>query len=138
MQHDVLGLDIAVYDSPAVSIVQRICHFARYSQRFLDRKLEIFCQSITQGKPFDIGHHVVDEAVGFTRIEQRQDVRMRQFRGKVDLSQKPLSANRLRDVRSENLDGDTPIVTNVIRQINRCHASFAEDAPDSVAIGNFR
>ena len=49
---------------------------------------------VPEGLTLDVRHHVVEEPVGFTRIEERQDVRMLQIGGGLDLLDKPLGPER--------------------------------------------
>src|SRR5262245_5891239 len=62
-------------------------------------------QSITKALAFDIGHDVIQQPVGFTRIVQRQDVGMGQPRGNLDLVQEPPRADSPGQLGVEYLDG---------------------------------
>ena len=52
-------------------------------------ELAFALQPLPQGFPLDEGHDVVEESVGFTRIEKGQDVGMGELRGDLDLTEEP-------------------------------------------------
>ena len=59
---------------------------------------------------------------------------MLQPRGEPDLLQEPLGAERLGELRVENLERHEPVVPEVVRQVDRGHPPAAELALDGVAI----
>jgi hypothetical protein len=61
-------------------------------------------------------HNVVELSFGFSRIEQRQDVRVLEVRRRPDLRQEPLGANDGSELWVEHLKGDWPPVPNVSRE----------------------
>jgi hypothetical protein len=83
----------------------------------------------------DVGHHVEEQAVGRAAVEQRQDVRVLQPGGGLDLGQEPLRAQRRRQLGVEHLDGHLAVVPEIVRQVDRGHAAGAELALDAVAVG---
>ena len=91
---DVLGLDVAVHDVLLVRVAERGGDLTGEPQRVLDRQLRLAPQPRAERLARDVRHHVVEEAAGCPRIEQRHDVRMIQPRGDLDLAQEPLAADR--------------------------------------------
>ena len=69
-------------------------HFARDAQRVVDRQLPLPVETRAQCFASDERHHVVQQPVGGARVEQRQDMRMLQLGGDLDLTQKPLGPER--------------------------------------------
>lgn len=67
------------------------------------------------------------------RIDQSEDVRMLKLRGEFDLSQEAVGAERDRDLGSHDFDRDLATVSQVMREIDRRHAAFAERALDVVS-----
>ena len=65
-----------------------------------------------------LGHHIEEKAVGFTRIVYRQDVRMRETRRQLDFAKKASAPISTGDLRSQDLDRDLSLVTEVVRQKN--------------------
>ena len=54
-------------------------------------------QLLPQALPFYIRHHVEQERVCFTRVEQRQDIRVTEVRGRPDLGQETLGSDDCRE-----------------------------------------
>jgi len=135
LQHDVLGLDVAMCDAIAMRVVERARHFTRDAHRFIDWQLFGVVQPIAQRDSRHARHHVVQRAARVARIKQRQDVRMTQLGRELDFAQKALSAERLREVGLEHLDCDVAVVLEVAREIHGGHATLPEFALDAVAVG---
>ena len=85
VQQDVLGLDVAVDHPVAVRVVQRVGHLGGDPHRLVDAELRLAVQLVADRLALDVGHDVVEEAVGLARVEQRQDVRVLQCGGGLDL-----------------------------------------------------
>src|SRR5262249_28121369 len=85
--------------------------------------------------PFDIGHHVEDRTLDGAGIKKWKDMRVLQFRGGLDFSEKSLDANELRELAVHDLDGDLAIVTDVVRQVDVRHPATADLALDDVSVG---
>ena len=60
---------------------------------------------------------------------------MLQLRGRLDLAQEPLGAERGAEVGMQHLDRDVAIVLEVVREVDGRHAAGAELALDAVAVG---
>jgi hypothetical protein len=60
-------------------------------------------------------------------------VRVGEARGDVDIPQEPRATERGRELGSQHLDGDLPVVPQVLGQIDRRHATPAELAHQRVA-----
>ena len=93
-EQDVLRLDVAMDDALPVGVGQRVGDLARDLQRVLHRELGLARQAVPQRLALDVGHDVVEEAVGLARVVQRQDVGMAQVGRDLDLAQEPLGAER--------------------------------------------
>ena len=57
---------------------------------------------------------------------------MLQIRGRLDLCEEALGADDRSQLRLEDLEGDLPLVLQVIREIDRRHPAFAQFALDAV------
>ncbi len=64
---------------------------------------------------------------------ERQDVRMGQVRSRLDLGQEPLGSDHRREFRLQDLQGDLPLVLQVIREVDRSHPTLTEFGLDAVA-----
>ena len=135
VQQDVLGLDVAMDDVVAVRVVERVGHLAHDSHRLLDRQGAVGLHSLPQREPLHHRHHVEQEAVGFSRVVQGKDVRVRQSRREPDLTHEALASEGFGEVGLEHLDGHRAVVLEVVREVHGGHASHAELALDAVPVG---
>src|SRR5205085_3481619 len=72
------------------------------------------------------------EAVGFPRIDERQDVRVLELRREADLSEKPLGTEDGGKLRAEHFERDGAVVLEISGEIDRGHPAAAELALDRV------
>ena len=93
MQKDVLWLDVAMDHALPVRIVERARNLRSNADRIAHRQLLLARKPITQRFARHKRHHVKDGAVHLPRVVQRENVRMLQVRGGLDLHQEPLGAN---------------------------------------------
>jgi hypothetical protein len=76
------------------SRVERFGDFPGDLESVLERELLLPPDSIPEGLPLDIGHDVIQEAVGGARVVQWQDVGMLKARLDADFAEEPLGAQR--------------------------------------------
>jgi hypothetical protein len=62
-------------------------------------------------------------------------VRVLQIRGDLDFLQEALRAERFRELWFEHFEGNLPVVPQILREVDRGHATFAELPLDVVAAG---
>jgi hypothetical protein len=118
-----------------VGVVQGVGHFRRDLHRLLDPQLVLAIEPGAERFALDIGHDVIEEAVGLTGIEQRQDVRVLQLGGGGDLLHEPLGAEDGSQLGFQDLDRDLAIVLQVLGEVHRGHAAPPQLALDAVALG---
>ena len=135
VQQDVLGLDVAVDHPVPVGVVERGGHLARDPHRLGDGELLLPVEPGPERLALDERHDVEEEAVGLARVEQRQDVRVLEVGGELDLGQEPLGADDGRELGAEQLERDPPVVAEVLGQVDGGHAAGADLALDPVAVG---
>jgi len=92
-------------------------------------------ESVTQRLALDVGHDVVEEPVGLTRVVQRQDVRVLQVGRGLDLGQETVGADDRGQFGPEHFEGDLAVVLHVVGQVDRGHAALTEFGFDDVAVG---
>jgi len=129
------GLMSAVHHALAVRVVERGRHLPRETKRFLHGELPLALQAPPQRFPGDVGHHVVEQAAGFARIDQTQDVRVLEIGGDFDLGEEALSAEHGGQLGVQHLDGDLAAVLQVFGEIHRGHAALSHLAVEAVAVG---
>src|SRR5438445_11347924 len=74
----------------------------------------------------DVRHDVVEEAIGLTRVVERQDVGMIEAGGGFDLAQKPFRPERGREIRPQHLDRDPATMLQVLSEVQRRHPTAPE------------
>ena len=135
VQQDVLGLDVAMDDVVAVRVVERVGHLDSDAQRLVDRHGGAVREAVTQRLPLHHRHDEIQEAARFTGVVEGQDVRMVQACGELDLPEKALAAERLREVGPQHLDRDVAAVLQVVGEVDRRHAALAELAVEAIVRG---
>ena len=75
-----------------------------------DRELPLAVEPVAQRLALDERHHIEQQAVGLARVEQRQDVRVLQVRGDLDLREEALGAEHGGELGVQHLDGDLAVV----------------------------
>jgi hypothetical protein len=53
----------------------------------------------------------------------------------VDLGEKPLATHRRRDLRVKDLDRDTPVVPEIVGEVDRSHPARADLTLEAVTTG---
>src|SRR5262249_45509275 len=101
---------------------------------FFDAKLLLSIELVPEAFALDEGHHVVEQALGSAGIVQAEDVGMLEAGRDFDLAIEPVGAERGGQLRSQDLDGDLAIVSEVLGQIDSRHAAPAEFTLDRVAV----
>jgi hypothetical protein len=135
LQQDIARLDIAVNHVAAVRVLQRRRHLRSDFDGLVHGQLPLDRESIAERLALDVGHHVKEETTCLAGVVERQDVRVLQVSGDLDLVQEPLGAKHGGKFGVQHLDGDLAVVPDVVRKIDRRHAAAAELTLDRVAVG---
>src|SRR5438045_9372204 len=90
-EENVLRLDVAVYEARAVREGEPVADLLDDADCGLNGETSLAAQPIPQRAAGDVNGDVVQHPVGFARIDERNEMRMRQSRRNRDLSQKPVS-----------------------------------------------
>jgi hypothetical protein len=88
---------------------------------------------LSQALALHVGHHVEQESVRLARVEQRQDMRMLEVRGRLDLGQEALRTDHRGQLGLEDLERDFAFVFEIFGQVDRGHPALAQLALDRVA-----
>jgi hypothetical protein len=94
--------------------------------RFVHRKLALTVDPVPQRFALDEGHHVVQEALRLTRVEEWEDVCVLQVGGRLDLDEKAVYAHDRGQLRLEHFDRHLAVVAHVGGQVYGRHPALAE------------
>ena len=86
LEQDVLRLNVPVDHAEAVGVAQRVGDFAGDLEGVVDRQLLLAVQALPEWLPRHVGHHVVQQAIGFPGVVERQDVWVGQLRRGMDFA----------------------------------------------------
>jgi hypothetical protein len=114
---------------------QGIDNFTNYPHGLGNGQLPFFLDPFPERVALDVGHHVVEETVCFTRVMQRKDVRMSEVGRNLDLTQKPLRAQRGGKIGTQHLHRYLPVMPYILSQVDGGHASVTDLTFDPVAAG---
>ena len=134
-EQDVLGLDVAVDDAVLVGVVERARGLGGDAEGVFERELALAAEPVAQRFALDERHGEPQLAGRFAGVEHGQDVGMLEPGGEVDLALEALGAERGGKLGEEDLEGDGPVVAEVVREIDDRHAAAAELALEGVAVG---
>ncbi len=109
-------------------------HFACDLQGILNGKLFLPVQPIPEGFALDVGHDVIKETASFPRVVKRQDMRVMQLGGDLDLTQKPFGAEGRSQLGSQHLHRDLTMEFQILGEVHRRHAAGAQLTLDPVPI----
>ena len=90
---------------------------------------------VTERLSLDVRHDVIEEALDFAGVIERQDMRVGQSRGDFYLAQEPLGPERCGDFGPEHFDRDATAMLEIHRQVDSRHPAAPKLALDRVAAG---
>src|SRR6266567_1108772 len=117
----------------AVGVAQGVRDLPGDLYGLLERELPLPLQSLAQRVALDIGHYVVQEALGSAGVVQRQDVGVGEPGRDFDLAQEALGTERRGDLGTQHLDGNGAAVTEIACEINRGHPAAPQLTLEGVA-----
>ena len=100
----------------------------------IHRKLLLAVYPVPKALPFQIGHDIEQEAVGFPGIVERQDMRMIQVGGDLDLGQEPFGTDNRSQLRLQDLEGHLAVVLDVLGQVHGGHPALTQLTLDGIAV----
>jgi hypothetical protein len=124
-----------VNDALFVGILQRRKNVAGDPQCLAQGDVPSPQESLSQRLPLDVRHGVPELAFGLAKIEERQDVKMAELGGKLDLPEETLRPQARRQLGMDHLQCHRPVLTAIVGQVHRGHAAPAQLALHSVPVG---
>ena len=116
-QEDVLGLDVPVDHPLAVGVVERPGDGTGEFHRLVDAELLLAVQLGPERLALDVGHDVEQHAAGVPGVVEREDVRMAEPRGDLDLAEKALAADGRGQVGVHDLERHPAVVAKIVREV---------------------
>jgi hypothetical protein len=101
---------------------------------FSDAELFLTVQLVPKGFPLDERHHVIQEPVCLTGIEQGQDVRVLEARGGRDLVDEAFGSEHGGQFGLQHLERHLALVLEIFGEIDRGHATGSQLALQAVAV----
>ena len=138
VQQDVLRLDVAVDHPETVRVTQRVGHLTGNANGRIDGQLPLAVEARAQRFTGHQRHHVVQQRIRFTGIEQRQDMRVLQLGSRAHFAEEAFAAERHPEVGVEHLDGDVPLMAEIVREADGGHAALTQLAFKAVAVAQRR
>ena len=135
MQHDVLGLDVAVDHPVPVGIVEGAGDLGREPDGVGDGQLLLAGEPVAQALALHERHDVIRGPMDLARVDQAENMGVLQVGDGLDLAEEPLGPDHGRELGPEHLDGDLAGVPKVLGEVDRGHAPRPELALDAVAVG---
>jgi hypothetical protein len=117
-----------------VRVLQCVGDLAGDLERLGDGKLSLALEARAERLAFDERHDVEQPAVAAPAVEQRQDVRVLEAGGELDLLEKPLGPEDGRELGVQDLEGDLAPVPNVFGKVDGRHAALTQFPVDPVSV----
>ncbi len=131
-EHDVAGLQVAMRDTFAVGLVQRIGNLDRVLQHMLQRQ-RTFQQPLRERLAFEIFHHQKINFVSVSGVVERADVGMIQAGDRFCLAVEALAQFRAAgEMSGENLDGDDALEASIAGLIHFSHPARTDGGEDFI------
>jgi hypothetical protein len=134
VEHQVLGLQVAVHHPGRVRMTQRVRHVAGDPQRLPQlERAALRVEERPQGPPLDVLHGDEDRVLGLVDRVHRGDAGVQHRRGRLRLTQKADPRAALADdVVVEHLERDLTAVHRVLGEVHPPHAARPEQTNDPI------
>ena len=120
----------------AVGVGERVGDVAEDAHRVADRQLALRGEPVAERLALDVGHDVVEEAVGLARVVAAAGCGDAAGPAAILISRRKRSVpSDGGELRAQHLDGDLAVVLQVLGEVHRGHAALAQLALDAVAVG---
>jgi hypothetical protein len=126
-----------VNDAVPVGILERVSGLPRDPDGVFHAHLPLAIEPVAKRFPFDERHRKPQVTAALPRIVDAEDVWMLQSRREADLLLESLRPEARRDFRMKDLEGDGPIVAQVLREEHRGKAAASELALDTILVAEY-
>ena len=132
-QHDVRGLQIAVYDAVPVRLLERLGHLGPEGDDLPELEAAAF-QPRLERLPDDVLHRDAGAAICLGHLVDLANKGVVERGGRLRLALEPLARLRIALQRlGQELEGDLALELGVVGEKHLAHAAFAEGADDAIA-----
>ena len=97
-EEDVLGLHVPVDDAVPVRVVQRARRLMGDPYGVVEGKLVLALEPVSKGLPFDVRHGKPEEPGRLAGVMDREDMRVLEAGGELDLAQETVGAQARREL----------------------------------------
>ena len=135
LQHDVVGLDVAVHHAASVRVGERVGDVLQQAHAFARRQRAGARDTLREALALDEAHHERQHALAFLDGVHRHDVGMREARRDAGLPHEPLAQHRIgREGLRQHLDGHMAVELQVAPEVDGAHAAAPELALHRIAV----
>jgi hypothetical protein len=131
-EKDVVRFHIAVNDPHAVRVIQRARGLSYDVTDLQQGQLLLARYALAQGFSDDKRRHVIQQSIGFSRVEQRENVRMLETGDDPDFAEKPRSYRRVGQFFADYFDCHATVVAAVTGLEDRTRRTRSDDPADLV------
>ena len=131
-EEDVLGLDVAMDHALPVGVLERLRRLTRDADRVRDRERRVSAQALAEALAVHVRHREPELPGRLAGVEYRQDVRMLEPGGRLDLAQEALRPELRGALPAQDLERDWPPVPHLVREVDRRHPAAPDLALDHV------
>ncbi len=103
--------------------------------RIVDTELFLAVEFVPLRLAVDERHDVIEERIGLSRIEEREDVRVLEIGGRLYFLDEPLGTQDRREFRPQHFHRHLAVVFQVFGEIDRSHAARTQLFSDGIAVG---
>ena len=118
----------------AVGVAEPGRDFRSDTERVGDGELPLALEPGAKRFSLDVRHDVEHRLLDAAGVEQRENVGVLQFRGRLDLPEESLDADPDRELAMHDFDGDLAVVAHVVGEVHVGHAAGADLPLQAVAV----
>ena len=123
-EQNIVGLDVAMYDTVRMRIAERAGDVAKDAHAFSDGEFLLSGNPRAQRFAFDERHREIREAVGVTRRDEWNDVRLLELCSELNFPLEPIGADSGGQIGRENFDNDLSVEPVLGSEENPGHAEW--------------
>jgi hypothetical protein len=133
VEEDVVGLDVAVHHAARVGVGERVGHLGEHAPHVVHRHRAAVVEALAEVLAVDARHHEEHQPVGLVDRVDRDDVRVRELRGRLGLAQEARAdLGAVGELGRQHLDRHLALEAAVARPVDHAHAAAPHLGPELV------